>query len=120
LTTHEINTCKNIVTAITESIEEVGTLNKKELREYIDFIFEAEGRKYKHLIQMKERIYNKVLAERDLYIENLNTGELKRYKQYKDIANDLGVKQISVSGYFRNSSVLRDTYLFMAVDRIRG
>jgi len=65
LTTHERNTCKNVVTAITESIEEVGTLNKKELREYIDFIFKAEDKKYKHLTQMKEHIYNKVLAERD-------------------------------------------------------
>jgi len=60
LTSHEINTCKNITTAITESMHEVGYLNKKEIKEYIDFIFKTEKSKYKNLNEMKVHIFRKI------------------------------------------------------------
>lgn len=41
-------------------MHEVGYLNKKEIKEYIDFIFKTEKSKYKNLNEMKVHIFRKI------------------------------------------------------------
>jgi len=83
ITNFEKKTCHSIITAIDESIDEAGILNKKELQEYIDFNFNAEPTKYKNLKDMKEYIFNSILKKRILYVENIETGELNSIEVIK-------------------------------------
>ncbi|WP_024622211.1 hypothetical protein [Metaclostridioides mangenotii] len=119
ITKFEKKTCHSIISAIDESIYEAGILNKKELQEYIDFNFNAEPTKYKNLKDMKEYIFNSILKKRFLYVENIETGELKQYRNYKEISQDIGITPCRVSSYLSNGSLFNNTYLFMTSGKIR-
>lgn len=120
ITKFEKKTCHSIIAAIDESIDEAGILNKKELQEYIDFNFNAEHIKYKNLKDMKEYIFNSVLKKRFLYVENIETGELKQYRNYKEISEDIGITLCRVSSYLSNGCLFNNTYLFMTSGKIRA
>lgn len=120
ITNFEKKTCHSIITAIDESIDEAGILNKKELQEYIDFNFDAEPTTYKNLKDMKEYIFNSILKKRFLYVENIETGELKQYRNYKEISEDIGITLCRVGGYVSNGSLFNKTYLFMTCGKIRA
>ncbi len=120
ITNFEKKTCHSIITAIDESIDEAGILNKKELQEYIDFNFNAEPTKYKNLKDMKEYIFNSILKKRILYVENIETGELKQYRSYKEISEDIGIKLCRVSSYVSTGCLFNNTYLFMTSGKIRA
>ncbi|WP_304341107.1 hypothetical protein [Metaclostridioides mangenotii] len=102
------------------AIDEAGIINKKELQEYIDFNFNAEPTKYKNLKDMKEYIFNSILKKRFLYVENIETGELKQYRNYKEISQDIGITLCRVSSYISNGSLFNNTYLFMTSEKIRA
>lgn len=117
---HEKQVSHKFIAAISESIDEVGAINKSELKEYIDLNFEAEDVAYKNRQEMKDYIYKKVLEKKFLFIEDLSTGELKRYSNQKDISEDLGIKHSLVSNYIKNNKVYKGKYLFMSTNKILG
>ena len=69
---------------------------------------------------MKEYIFNSILKKRFLYVENIATGELKQYRNYKEISEDIGITLCRVGSYVSNGSLFNNTYLFMTSGKIRA
>nr|WP_312216828.1 phage replisome organizer N-terminal domain-containing protein [Clostridioides sp.] len=75
--------------------------------------------KFTPIIDMKEYIFNSILKKRFLYVENIATGELKQYRSYKEISEDIGITLCRVGSYVSNGCLFNNTYLFMTSGKIR-
>jgi hypothetical protein len=50
----------------------------------------------------------------------IETGELKQYRNYKKISEDIGITLCRVSSYVSNGFLFNNTYLFMTSGKIRA
>nr|WP_312985367.1 hypothetical protein [Clostridioides sp.] len=113
----EMQICYEIADAIDESIFVNGYLNKNELKEYIDSIFEIEKIPSEDLDKMKKLVFERVSKTSEYFFENIKTGEVKKYFYLKEACKELNIPTGGLESYINRNVTCRKTYRMTKLPR---